>query len=69
MEKTKPHIKKSISDPQLKDELIKLFDDGKIKTINCLVGLYFKKRESNVFNFLYENIKERKQKIFANENH
>jgi hypothetical protein len=51
------------------ESIIKLFDDGKIKTINCLVGLYFKKRESNVFNFLYENIKERKQKIFANENH
>lgn len=34
MEKTKPHIKKSISDPQLKDELIKLFESGRTAKVN-----------------------------------
>ena len=34
MAKTKPHIKKSISDPQLKDELIKLFESGRTAKVN-----------------------------------
>jgi hypothetical protein len=50
-------------------ELLQMFDKGKIKTINALVGLYFKKRESSVFNELYEGLKSRGQKIFSNENH
>jgi hypothetical protein len=50
-------------------ELFKLFDDGKVKTVNALVGLYFKKRESAVFNELYEGLKSRGQRIFSNENH
>ena len=49
--------------------LFKLFDEGKIDRINALVGLYFKKRESSVFNELYEGLKSRGQKIFSNENH
>lgn len=49
--------------------LIKLFDEGKILKVNALVGLYFKKRESAVFNELYEGLKERGQKVFSNENH
>ena len=49
--------------------ILKLYDDGYVKSINCLVGLYFKKRETAVFNLLYDGIKQRKQKIFCNENH
>jgi hypothetical protein len=50
-------------------ELLQLFDEGKIKSIAALVGLYFKKRETNVFNELYEGLKKRNQRIFSNENH
>lgn len=49
--------------------LLKLFDDKKIKKISALVGLYFKKRETAVFNDLYEGLKKRNQRIFCNENH
>ena len=49
--------------------LIKLYDEGKIEKINALVGLYFKKRESAVFNELYEGLKARGQKVYSNENH
>lgn len=49
--------------------LFEMFDAGKIKSIAALVGLYFKKRESNVFNELYEGLKKRNQRIFSNENH
>lgn len=49
--------------------LFEMFDSGKIKSIAALVGLYFKKRESNVFNELYEGLKKRNQRIFSNENH
>lgn len=51
------------------EAIINLFDEKKVQSINCLVGLYFKKRESNVFNYLYESLKERNQRIFSNENH
>lgn len=50
-------------------ELLQLFDEGKIKSISALVGLYFKKRETNVFNELYEGLKKRDQRIYSNENH
>lgn len=51
------------------EAILKLYDDGKVKTIKCLVGLYFKKRESAVFNMLYEGLKKRNQIIYSNENH
>lgn len=51
------------------EEIIKMFDNGCFEEIKCLVGLYMKKREPSVFNFMYENLKERSQVIFANENH
>lgn len=50
-------------------ELINLYDEGKINKIHALVGLYFKKRETAVFNELYEGLKERGQRVFSNENH
>ena len=50
-------------------ELFNIFDKGKVKKINALVGLYFKKRESAVFNELYEGLKKRGQRILSNENH
>lgn len=49
--------------------LFDLFDSGKIMNIHALVGLYFKQREANVFNYLYEGIQKRGQKVFSNENH
>lgn len=51
------------------EQLFKLYDENKIKTINGLVGLYFKTREPQVFNDLYEGILKRGQKVFSNENH
>ena len=49
--------------------LLTLYDSGKIKKISALTGLYFKQREANVYNELYEGLKKRNQKIFSNENH
>ncbi len=51
------------------EAIIKLYDENKVSSIKCLVGLYFKKRESAVFNMLYEGLKKRNQTIFSNENH
>lgn len=51
------------------ESILKLFDEKKITSVNCLVGLYFKQREAAVFNKLYEGLKKRSQRIFANENH
>lgn len=51
------------------EAILKLYDDKKVQKINCLVGLYFKKREAAVFNMIYEGLKERGQRIFSNENH
>ena len=54
---------------QNSEAILKLYDDGKVKSINALVGLYFKTRESAVFNMLYEGLLSRGQKLFANANH
>ena len=51
------------------EAILKLYDDKKVKNINCLVGLYFKQREAQVFNMLYEGLLQRGQRIFSNENH
>jgi hypothetical protein len=51
------------------ESILKLYDEKKVKSINCLVGLYFMKREAQVFNMIYEGLKERGQRIFSNENH
>lgn len=51
------------------EAILKLYDDKKVKSVNCLVGLYFKKRETAVYNMLYDGLKSRGQRIFSNENH
>jgi hypothetical protein len=51
------------------EAILRLYDEGKIKSISCLVGLYFKSREAAVFNMLYEGLKKRGQRMFSNENH
>lgn len=51
------------------EAILKLYDNKKVKSINCLVGLYFQKREAQVFNMVYEGLKERGQRIFSNENY
>jgi hypothetical protein len=54
---------------RIAEDILKLYDDGKVKSITGLVGLYFKSRETAVFNMLYEGLKKRGQKMFCNENH
>lgn len=51
------------------NQMFELYDSGKIKSINALLGLYFKKREANVFNQLYEGCLARKQRLFVNRNY
>lgn len=48
------------------EAILKLYDENKVSSIKCLVGLYFKKRESAVFNMLYEGLKKRGQTIYSN---
>ena len=50
-------------------EMVNLFDAGKIKTINLLTGLYFKRREAAVYATVLQAIKQRKQRYCAFKNH
>ena len=50
-------------------EMVKLFDDGKVGTINLLTGLYFKRRESAVYATVLSAIKKRGQRYAAFKNH
>jgi len=49
--------------------LIKLFDEGKIKSIGVVTGLYYKHRDVAGFNFLTKSLYERGQKYHAFKNH
>jgi hypothetical protein len=50
-------------------EMLELFDQGKIRQIGFLTGVYFKRRESAVFATLYEGLKARGQRFKACLNH
>lgn len=50
-------------------QLVKLYDEGKIKQINAITGLYFKKRERLVYFTLNTELNKRCQKIFSSEIH
>jgi hypothetical protein len=50
-------------------ELLELFDQGKIRKIGFLTGLYFKRRESATFATLYEGLSARGQRFRACQNH
>jgi hypothetical protein len=50
-------------------ELLELFDQGKIRRIGFLTGLYFKRRESATFATLYEGLSARGQRFKACLNH
>lgn len=50
-------------------EMVKLFDEGKIGTINLLTGLYFKRRETAVYATILHAIRKRNQRYAAFKNH
>lgn len=50
-------------------EMLHLFDQGKLKNLNVLTGIYFKRRESSVYAQLLNGIIDRKQKYKCFENH
>lgn len=50
-------------------ELLQLFDQGKIRKIGFLTGLYFKRRETAVYAQLVTGLTERKQRYLCLENH
>ena len=50
-------------------ELLALYDEGKIRSIGMLTGIYFKRRETAVFATLYEGLKTRGQRFKACLNH
>lgn len=50
-------------------DMLQLFDNKKIKTLNVITGLYFKQRESSVYAQLVEGILEREQRYICLENH
>lgn len=50
-------------------ELLALHDEGKIRRIGFLTGIYFKRRESATFATLYEGLKSRGQRFKACLNH
>jgi hypothetical protein len=50
-------------------ELLQLYDEGKLKQIGFLTGIYFKRRESATFATLYEGLATRGQRFRACLNH
>lgn len=50
-------------------ELIELYDQGKIGSINFVVGRYFQNREQAVYNYLAGKLLERGQKLSVGEHH
>lgn len=50
-------------------ELLTLYDEGKIRSIAMITGIYFKRRESAVFATLYEGLMQRGQRFKACLNH
>lgn len=50
-------------------DILKNFDDGKIKKINLLTGIYFKRRETAVYSVLVNGLLKRKQRYVATKNH
>jgi len=50
-------------------ELLTLFDQGKIRSIGFLTGVYFKRREAAVYALLMTGLTERRQRYCCLENH
>ena len=50
-------------------ELLQLYDEGKLRKIGFLTGIYFKRRESATFATLYEGLSARGQRFRACLNH
>jgi len=50
-------------------DMLNMFDDGKIKSIGFLTGIYFKRRESAVYARLLEGMQQRNQKYKCLETH
>ena len=50
-------------------ELLQLYDEGQIKRIGFITGIYFKRRESATFATLYEGLSKRGQRFRACLNH
>lgn len=49
--------------------MLSLFDEGKIEKIDFITGIYFKQRETAVFNTICEGLAERGQRFKALKNH
>ena len=50
-------------------ELMAEWDSGRIGTVNFLSGLYFKRRETAVYSYLLEGIRQRGGRFRCSENH
>jgi len=50
-------------------DMIKLYDDGKLKTINILTGLYFRRRQTAVYAELVSSLIDREQRYMSAKNH
>lgn len=50
-------------------ELLRLFDNGRIRKVGFLTGLYFKRRETAVYALLMTGLAERRQRYVCLENH
>ena len=50
-------------------ELLRLFDQARIRKIGFLTGLYFKRRETAVYALLMTGLTERRQRYVCLENH
>lgn len=51
------------------EELLQLFDSGRIRKISFMTGIYFKRRESAVYATLLDGLTDRGQRYIALENH
>lgn len=51
------------------NNMFDLFDSGKINSINFLVGIYFKRRETGNYTTMSEGLMNRRQKFKAGLNH
>jgi predicted metallo-beta-lactamase superfamily hydrolase len=50
-------------------ELLKMIDEGTLREVGFLTGIYFKRRESAVYATLMEGLIKRKQRLRCLENH
>lgn len=58
----------TMSRPNVQD-MMELFDQGQLSSINILTGTYFKRRETAVYSMLVAGIQARGQRYKAFENH